>query len=319
MKIVVLEGYTLNPGDISWSPIEALGDLTVYDRTSPNEAASRIADADAVYISKVPLDAQLMDLCPALKFIGVMATGYNVVDIKEAKLRGIVVTNVPDYATTAVAQHTFALLLSICNRIAEHSASVREGQWTNGPDWCYWNYPIIELHGKTMGIIGLGHIGKAVARIAQAFGMKIYAYDEIQDPLMESDTLRYSSLTELFAASDVITLHCPLSSSTHSIINRRSIAGMRDGVILLNVSRGPLVIEKDLRDALNNGKVYFAGVDVVSTEQIEMNNPLLEAENIYITPHQAWTPAESRSRMMTILADNLQSFQAGTPQNVVNP
>lgn len=318
MKIVVLDGYTLNPADISWGEIESLGELTVYDRTPETEILSRIKDAEVIYTNKTPITRQTIEKAKNLKFIGVLATGYNVVDVTAAKEHGISVTNVPAYGTTSVAQHVFALLVEICNHIQNHSNSVVEGVWTKCPDFCYWNYPLIELSGKTMGIIGYGRIGQAVGKIANAFGMKVLAYSAHTDKSLENENVKMVSLKEIFSGSDVISLHCPLFENTKGIINKTNIAKMKDGVILINTSRGPLVEEADLAEALNSGKVYAAGVDVVSTEPIKEDNPLLKAKNILITPHIAWAPKEARVRLMSIAAGNLRSFIEGNPVNVVN-
>ena len=321
MKIVVLDGYTLNPGDLDWKGMEALGDCTVYDRTSltdVQEAIDRIGDAEVVFTNKTPMPKELFDACPNIKFVGVLATGYNVVDVAAAKEKGIPVTNIPTYGTAAVGQFTIALLLEICHHIGHHSQAVHEGAWENNADWCFWDYPLIELDGKTMGIIGYGRIGQATGRIAQALGMKVLAYDSYHNPDLESDTCKYAELDEVLANSDVIALHCPLFPETQGIINKDNIAKMKDGVIILNDSRGPLIVEEDLRDALNSGKVAAAGLDVVSTEPIKGDNPLLQAKNCFITPHIAWAPKESRKRLMDIAVSNLQAFVDGAPVNVVN-
>ena len=321
MKIVVLDGYTLNPGDLDWKGMEAIGECTVYDRTSltdVQEAIDRIGDAEVVFTNKTPMPKELFDACPNIKFVGVLATGYNVVDVAAAKEKGIPVTNIPTYGTAAVGQFTIALLLEICHHIGHHSQAVHEGAWENNADWCFWDYPLIELDGKTMGIIGYGRIGQDTGRIAQALGMKILAYDSYHNPDLESDTCKYAELDEVLANSDVIALHCPLFPETQGIINKDNIAKMKDGVIILNDSRGPLIVEEDLRDALNSGKVAAAGLDVVSTEPIKGDNPLLQAKNCFITPHIAWAPKESRKRLMDIAVSNLQAFVDGAPVNVVN-
>lgn len=318
MKIVVLDGYTLNPGDISWEGMEALGDVTVYDRTKEDEIVARIGDAEVVYTNKTPITRETLDACPSVKFIGVLATGYNVVDIEAAKEKGIPVSNIPTYGTAAVSQFAIALLLELCHHVGEHSQAVKAGDWSNNPDWCFWNYPLVELAGKTMGIIGFGRIGQDTGKIAQALGMKVLAYDAYQKPELETETCKYADLDTLFAESDVISLHCPLFPSTQGIINKENIAKMKDGVMIINDSRGPLIVEEDLRDALNSGKVAGAAVDVVSTEPIQMDNPLLDAKNCIITPHIAWAPKESRQRLMDIAVDNLKCYEEGKPQNVVN-
>ena len=317
MKIVVLDGYTLNPGDLSWEGLENFGELTVYDRTPEDKILERMKDAEAVYTNKTPISKSTIAACPNLKYIGVLATGYNVVDVEAAKECNIHVSNIPEYGTTAVAQMVFALLLEVCHHAAAHSDAVYAGDWTNNQDWCFWNYPLIELAGKTMGVIGFGRIGQNTAKIAVAFGMKVLAYDEY--PNDDGRGLgEYVSLDELLAKSDVIALHCPLFPSTQGMINKNNIAKMKDGVILINNSRGPLVVEQDLADALNSGKVYAAGLDVVSTEPIKADNPLLKAKNCIITPHISWAPKESRQRLMDLATDNLKSFLDGNPNNIVN-
>lgn len=320
MKIVILDGYTENPGDLSWSALEALGDLTVYDRTSltdDNEIAARIGDAEVVYTNKTPITKAVMDACLNIKFISVLATGYNIVDYVYAKEKGIPVTNIPTYGTAAVGQFAIALLLEICHHIGHHNESVHAGNWETCPDWCYWDYPLIELADKTIGIIGFGRIGQQTGRIAKALGMHVLAYDSVQ-----SDSGRtigqYVDLDTLLATSDVIVLHCPLFPETQNIISKDTLAKMKDGVIILNNSRGPLVVEQDLADALNSGKVYAAGLDVVSTEPIKGDNPLLKAKNCIITPHISWAPKESRQRIMDCAEANLKAYLAGTPINVVN-
>lgn len=314
-KIVILDGYTLNPGDLDWKGFEALGDVTVYDRTGDDQILERIGDASVVITNKTPMTRETLFSAPKLSYVGVLATGYNVVDTAAAKERGIVVTNIPTYGTDAVAQFTFALLLEVAHHVQRHSDSVMEGRWSAHQDFCYWDYPLMELLDKTMGIIGYGRIGQATARIARAFGMKVIAYDLYHDPAHQ-DT--YVTLDELLSTSDVISLHCPLFDETRGIINRESIERMKDGVIILNTSRGPLIVEEELAEALNSGKVAAAAVDVVSTEPIEADNPLLGAKNILITPHIAWAPKESRIRLMDIAVRNLASFLSGNAENVVN-
>lgn len=318
MKIVVLDGYTENPGDLSWRGFEELGELTVYDRTPADEIITRIGDAQIVVTNKTPLSAETISACPSIEYIGVIATGYNVVDTVAAKAKGIPVTNIPTYGTQAVAQFTMALLLEICHHIGHHNAAVKEGRWQECIDFCFWDYPLIELSGKTMGIIGFGRIGQAVAIIAKAMGMNVIAFDR-QECEAGHQIANYVSLDTLYQEADVISLHCPLFPSTQGMINKDSIEKMKDGVILLNSSRGPLIIESDLADALHRGKVYAAAVDVVSVEPIKPDNPLLKAKNCLITPHIAWAPKESRQRLMDIAVDNLRGFVDGAPQNVVNP
>ncbi len=317
MKIVVLDGYTLNPGDISWDGLHALGDVTVYDRTPAEEVIARIGNAEAVYTNKTLLSAEVIAACPSIRFIGVLATGYNVVDLTAASAAGIPVCNVPTYGTDAVGQFAIAMLLEICHHVAHHSAAVHSGTWTNCQDFCFWDAPLIELAGKTMGIVGFGRIGQSTARIATALGMKILAYDP--HPTEAGSALaEYVLLDTLLATSDVISLHCPLFAETENLVRNENIAKMKDGVILLNNSRGGLIAEQDLADALNRGKVFAAGLDVVSTEPIQPNNPLLGAKNCIITPHISWAPKESRARLMAVAIENLAVFQQGGRQNVVN-
>lgn len=323
MKTVVLDGYTLNPGDLSWSALEQLSEVTVYDRTAYDNGnlaliIERVGDAEFVFTNKTPLPAEAIQAMPKLKFIGVLATGYNVVDVDAAKACGVVVANIPTYGTAAVAQMAIALLLELCHHVGAHSAAVKNGDWTQNADWCFWNYPLIELAGKHMGIIGFGRIGQGVAGIAQALGMKVLAFDNYRAKELESETLKYVELDELWAQADVISLHCPLFESTKGIINSSTIAKMKPGVMIVNTSRGPLVVEQDLAAALNSGRVAGAGLDVVSTEPIGADNPLLTAKNCLITPHIAWAPKEARQRLMDIAVNNLKSYLEGRPENVVN-
>ena len=318
MKIVILDGYTENPGDLSWEGFEKLGELAVYDRSGgEEEIIQRIAAADAVITNKTPISQNTIMSNKNLKYIGVLATGYNIVDYKAARERGIPVTNIPTYGTDAVGQFAIALLLEICHRIGHHDKAVKEGRWENCPHWCFWDYPLIELAGKTMGIIGFGRIGQCTGRIARALGMELIACDDAPNDAGRK-IAEYVSSEEIYARADVIALHCPLFPSTEGMINRESIAKMKNGVIIINNSRGPLIVEQDLTDALNSGKVYAAGIDVVSTEPIRPDNPLLKAKNCIITPHISWAPIESRRRLMNIAVDNLKSFLEGKPVNVVN-
>ena len=317
MKIVVLDGYTENPGDLSWEELAKLGELTVYDRTPVEEIVSRIGDAEIVITNKTPITRATMDACPNMRYIAVLATGYNVVDVNAAKEKGIPVSNVPTYGTAAVGQFAIAMLLEICHHVAHHSDTVYAGKWNACADWCYWDYPLIELDGKTMGIIGFGRIGQTTGRIAKAMGMNILAYDSFQSESGKAIG-EYVDLDTLLASSDVIALHCPLFPETEGIINKDTIAKMKDGVILLNNSRGPLIVEQDVADALNSGKIFAAGLDVVSTEPIKNDNPLLKAKNCLITPHISWAPKESRQRIMDCTVSNVVAFQAGAPVNVVN-
>lgn len=320
MKIVVLDGYTENPGDLSWAPIEELGTLMVYDRTPLDDEAEiirRISGAAVVLTNKTPISRSVLEACPDLRFISVLATGYNIVDTAAARERGIPVSNIPTYGTASVGQFAIALLLEICHHIGRHSDAVHAGRWERCADWCFWDYPLIELAEKTMGIIGFGRIGQQTGRIARALGMEVLAYDNHPSD-SGSSLAQYVDLDTLLRRSDVIALHCPLFPETQGIINRENIAKMKDGVILLNNSRGPLVVEQDLADALNSGKVAAAGVDVVSSEPIRGDNPLLTAKNCIITPHISWAAKEPRARIMSMSAQNIQAFLSGAPVNVVN-
>ncbi len=320
MKIVVLDGYTENPGDLSWDKLKEFGDLTVYDRTpvdDEEEIIRRIGDAEVVFTNKTPVSRKVIDACPGMRMISMLATGYNVVDYTYAKEKGIPVTNVPTYGTASVGQFAIALLLEICHHIGHHDRTVHEGKWENCEDWCYWDYPLIELDGKTMGVIGFGRIGQTTGRLAKALGMRVLAYDSYPNETGKQ-IAEYVDLDMLLAQSDVIALHCPLFPDTERIINKENIAKMKDGVILINNSRGPLVVEQDLADALNTGKVAAAGLDVVSTEPISGGNPLLKAKNCIITPHISWAPKESRQRIMDCAYDNLKAYAEGKPVNVVN-
>jgi glycerate dehydrogenase len=323
MKIAVLDGYTENPGDISWEPISTLGDLIVYDRTSYDLKnisliIERAKDAEILFTNKTPITREVIDNLPKLKYIGVLATGFNIVDTSYAKEKGIMVSNIPTYGTAAVAQFATALLLEMCHHVGEHSASVLKGDWQESRDFCYWNYPLVEVYGKTLGLIGFGRIGKAFSKVAQALGMNILVYDINQDKSLESDMLTYVPMEQLLKSSDVISLHCPLTPENEGIINSANISLMKNGVMLINTSRGSLICEKDLVDALKSGKIAFAALDVVSTEPIKEDNPLLKAKNIIITPHIAWAPKESRQRLMDIAGNNLKQYLAGNPINIVN-
>ena len=320
MKLVVLDGYTENPGDLSWAELAALGELTVYDRTSYTESpliAERIGDAEIVVMNKTPISRATINACPNIRLIAVLATGYNIVDYQYAREKGIPVVNVPTYGTASVSQYSIALLLEICHHIGHHSASVHAGNWASNPDWCYWDYPLIELEGKTIGIIGFGRIGQAEGRIARAMGMHVLAYD-----VYPNDAGRaigaYVDLDTLLAQADVVSLHCNLTPENTGLINKENIAKMKDGAILINNARGQLIVEQDVADALNSGKLAAAGLDVVYTEPIRPDNPLLTAKNCIITPHISWAPKESRQRIMDATAENIRAFLAGTPQNVVN-
>ncbi len=317
MRIVVLDGYTENPGDLSWDALARLGELTVYDRTPEGKTVERIGSAEIVITNKTPITAEILDACPSIRYIAVLATGYNVVDVAAAKKRGIPVSNVPAYGTAAVGQFAIAMLLEICNRVGYHSQTVRDGKWSKSLDFCYWDYPMIELDGKTMGIIGFGRIGQQTGKIAKALGMRVLAYGS--RPTEEGRKIaEYVDLDTLLRESDVISLHCPLFPETKEIINRETIAKMKNGVILLNNSRGGLIAEQDVADALNSGKIYAAGLDVVSIEPIQESNPLLTAKNCFITPHISWAAKEARQRIMDCTVDNVRQYLLGSPVNVVN-
>ena len=317
LKIVVLDGYTLNPGDLSWNKLKASGDLTVYDYTEKNEIYARAAGAEILFTNKTPLSAEMMAQLPELRYIGVLATGYNVVDVKAATERGITVTNIPTYGTHSVAQMVFALLLEMCHHVQLHSDAVISGEWTKNRDFCFWKTPLIELSGKTIGIIGYGRIGQQVARIADSFSMSILAYDKIQGLSPDLAEFRWVELDELLRQADVISLHCPLFPDTAGLINQASIAMMKPSALLINTSRGGLIVDQDLADALNNGRITGAALDVLSVEPPPADNPLLHAKNCLITPHISWATAEARSRLMDIAVDNLKSFLQGNPVNVI--
>ena len=312
MKIVVLDGYAANPGDLSWDALAALGELTVYERTAPADTAARIADADMALTNKTLITRELMAGAKKLKYVGVLATGYNVVDVAAAKELGVTVTNIPAYSTDSVAQMVFALLLEICHHVGHHSAAVHAGRWTSNKDFCFWDYPLMELAGKTMGIIGYGRIGKKVAEIARCFGMKVVAWTRTpKDP-------ECVSLDELLSQSDVISLHCPLFPETQNLINAENIAKMKDGAILINTSRGPVVNDADLLAALDSGKLAAFGADVSTVEPIPADNPLLGCDKVLFTPHIAWATFEARARLMDIAVKNAQAFIGGSPINVVS-
>lgn len=310
MKIVVLDGYGLNPGDLSWKGMEALGELTVYDRTSPSELMERSEGAEALITNKTLITAENMEALPDLKYIGVLATGYNVVDIEAAKARGIVVTNIPAYSTSSVAQMVFAHILNITQRVGHYAEENSKGRWTNNADFCYWDTDLVELDGKKMGIVGFGNIGQATARIAQAFGMEVLLYTSKEQSALPQG-MRKVALDELFAESDVISLHCPLTTDTKEMVNAERLKLMKPGAILVNTGRGPLVNEQDLADALNEGRIAAAGLDVLSIEPANADNPLLGAKNCFITPHIAWATKEARTRLMQIAVQNLKSYQEG--------
>ena len=316
MKITILDGYALNPGDMSWKDFEESGDLTVYERTAKDETLQRIGDAEIILTNKTVISSEILKAATSVKYIGVLATGYNVVDIAAAKERGVIVTNIPGYSTASVAQTVFALLLEICLHTGDHNNAVHAGRWVSSKDFSFRDYPLLDLAGKTLGIIGLGTIGKAVAKIAKAFGMEVIACNRSQSEEGKV-CAAYVSLDELLSRSDVITLHCSANPDSIGMINKNTIAKMKDNVILINTARGTVVVEADLAQALNSGKIYAAGLDVISEEPMKADNPLLTAKNCVITPHFAWATQDSRKRCMDIAAANIREFIKGSPINVV--
>jgi len=318
MKIVVLDGYALNPGDLSWAPLQEMGELTVYDRTVEAEIIERAAEADILLTNKVPVRAHIIESLPQLKYIGVMATGYNIIDIACARKNNIIVSNIPGYSTPSVVQLTFSLLLELCYHTQRHSDAVVEGKWSASPDFCFWDFPLKELSEKTLGIIGLGSIGQQVADVAAAFGMSVLAYSRTQTNQSHRTNFRWvADPAELFAQADVISLHCPQTPQTENIINSQSLAMMKSSAIIINTSRGGLINAADLADALNEGRISAAGIDVLAVEPPPANNPLLGAKNCLITPHIGWATLEARSRLMNILANNLKTFIARNPTNTL--
>ena len=317
MKIIVLDGHTLNPGDLSWDGLEALGDCTVYDRTNPDQTVQRAGGAEILLTNKTVLTGEMLDQLPDCKYIGVLATGYNVVDIEAAARNKNIVTNVPTYGTRSVAQMVFAHVLNLTQHVGHHAQTVSEGKWSKSPDFCYWDYPLIELAGKTMGIIGLGRIGQAAAKLAQAFGMNTIGYDTNPESLSAAKCTPVE-LDELFASSDVVTLHCPLTDQTENIVNAQRLAMMKPTAFLINTSRGPLIDQQALADALNTGRLAGAGLDVLPTEPPPADNPLTQAKNCCITPHISWATKEARARLLTTATQNVQAFLNGAPQNVVS-
>ncbi len=317
MKIAILDGRTVNPGDLSWESLQALGDCTIYESTSEQEVIEHCADAEAVLTNKVCLRKEALEQLPHLKYIGVLATGYNVIDIEEAKRRGIVVTNIPAYSTDSVVQSVFAHLLNITNQVAHYTSEIKAGAWCSSPDFTYWNTPLTELAGKTFGIVGLGHIGSAVARVAHAFGMKVIALTSKKKEALE-EYITPVSKEELFRQSDVLSLHCPLTDSTHHFVNAETLSWMKPSAILINTGRGPLLDEQAVANALNNRSLFAVGVDVLSTEPPMPTNPLLKATHCYITPHIAWATREARIRLIDIATRNLKAFQEGNNINEVS-
>nr|WP_319776339.1 D-2-hydroxyacid dehydrogenase [uncultured Sphaerochaeta sp.] len=317
-KIVVLDGFTLNPGDMSWEAFEDLGQLCVYERTDEDYIVERAQDATYLLTNKTPITAKTLDNLPSLKYIGVLATGYNVVDVQAAAERGITVTNIPTYGTRSVAQMVFAHLLHLTQHVAEHAQGVSKGKWQACPDFCYWEYPLIELEGKTLGLVGYGRIGKATAQIARSFGMNVVSYDPFISAPDEEVGVDFVDLDTLLSSSDVISLHCPLTDQNREFLNKEKISIMKQSSFLINTSRGPLVCEQDLADALNSGHIAGAGLDVVSTEPIKASNPLLSAKNCYITPHISWATESARKRLMALAVENLKAFMEGKPKNIVS-
>lgn len=317
MKIVILDGHAVNPGDLSWDCFNQFGTVTVYENTHSHQVLSRVQGADIIMTNKTPVTGALLDACPTVKLVCALATGYNVIDCQAARQRGIPVCNVPDYATNAVAQFTFSLLLELCNRVGLHNDLVQRGDWTSCSSFCFWNTPQIELAGKTMGIIGFGRIGQAVGKIAKAMGMEVIAHNRSRRP--EGEAIgEYVDLDSLLARSDVVSLHCPLTAENTGIVNEAFLSKMKDGAILLNTARGGLLDEQAVADALVGGKLWGAAVDVVSWEPIRENNPLLGAPNCIITPHMAWAPVEARQRILDCTVESIRSYLAGKPINTVN-
>lgn len=320
MKIVNLDGFTTNPGDLSWDGIKKLGDYTVYDRTSPEQIIERAKGAEILIVNKTIVTRQILDeLAPELKYIGLQSTGYNVVDCEYAKQLGITVCNIPSYSTNAVAQLVFSFILQITNEVTIHSDAVKSGEWCACPDFCFWKKPLTELAEKTIGIIGFGAIGRKVAAIAEAFDMNVLAYSPSPKDKGELKTIKFVSLEEVLENSDIVTCHCPLNTHTQGLINKENISKMKKTAIFINTSRGPVVDEQALADALNNGDILAAGLDVLKTEPANKDNPLLTAKNCYITPHIAWAAKETRARLLKILEENIIAYLEGHPQNVVNP
>lgn len=317
MKLVVLDGRTVNQGDLSWEAFDCMADCTVYESTACDEIVSRCQDADAVLTNKVPFNKETLEALPKLKYIGVLATGFNIVDVESARSRGVLVTNIPSYSTNSVVQMVFAHLLNISNRVAHYTREIRKGAWNNSPDFCYWNTPLFELAEKTIGIVGLGHIGSAVARVAYDFGMDVIALTSKRQTDLP-DYISPVGKEELFRKSDVLTLHCPLNQNTRYMVNKETLSLMKPTAILINTGRGPLIDEQAVADALNGDRLFAAGVDVLSTEPPRADNPLLTAKNCSITPHIAWATKEARIRLMDIAANNLKSFMDGCHINVVS-
>ena len=317
MKITVLDGFGLNPGDMSWDELKALGDVEIFDRTPREQVVERAKDSEIILTNKVKIDDEIMSQLPQLMYVGVLATGYNVVDVKAANKRGIIVTNIPTYSTDSVAQMTFAHILTISNRVEHYAIENRKGRWSNNPDFCYWDTPLVDLTGKTLGIVGLGHIGLRVAAIAKQFGMDVFAYTSktaAELPL----GIQKTTLEGLYAVSDILTLHCPLTDETRELINARSIAKMKKGIVIINTGRGQLINEHDVAEALKSGYICGYGADVMSEEPPKEDNELLLQPNAFITPHIAWASMDSRIRLMNQTVKNIKAFMNGRPINVVN-
>ncbi len=318
MKIVILDGYTLNPGDLNWDGLKKLGNVEIHDRTPADKVVERASGAEIVFTNKTPVGEDVLNQLPQLKYIGVLATGYNVIDTEVAKVRGVVVANVPGYGTTSVVQMTFALLLELCLHVQRHSDAVMDGKWARSADWCFWDYPLVELAGKTIGIIGFGRIGQQVGDVATAFGMNIIGSSRTQSDQSLRKNFKWAAVPQLLEESDVVSIHCPLFPETKGLINKDSLQRMKRSSFLLNTSRGPIIVDEDLADALNNDVIAGAGIDVLSVEPPPKDNPLFKAKNCIITPHIAWATKEARERLMDITVNNLTAFINGNPVNVVN-
>lgn len=318
MKIVVLDGYTLNPGDLTWIGLEALGEVIIYDRTAPEEILERSLGAEILLTNKTPLRSDIISQLKSLKYIGVLATGYNIVDIAAAKQHGIIVTNVPAYGTASVVQMTFALILELTLHVQKHSDAVREGRWARSKDFCFWDFPLIELSGKTLGIIGFGSIGEKVGDVATAFGMNIIGNSRRQSDQSHRKNFKWTDVSTLLEESDFVSIHCPLTAETQGLINRENLQKMKNSAFLINTSRGPIIIDEDLAEALNNNIIAGAGIDVLSVEPPQKDNPLFTAKNCIFTPHIAWATKEARIRLLAIALENLSAYFAGNPINIVN-
>lgn len=318
MKIVILDGYTLNPGDLSWDELKKYGDVVIFDRTPADKVAERAEGAEVIFTNKTPVGEEALNQLPSLRYIGVLATGYNIVNTEAAKAKGIIVANVPGYGTASVVQMTFALLLELCLHVQRHSDAVREGKWSRSADFCFWDYPLVELAGKTLGIIGFGNIGRQVGDVATAFGMKIIGNSRHRTDQSHRRNFKWDEIAELLQESDVVSIHCPLSPETKGLINKESLKSMKSSAFLINTSRGPIIVDEDLADALSNNVIAGAGIDVLSVEPPSKNNPLFSAKNCIITPHIAWATKEARARLMDITVSNLSAFLQGNPVNVVN-